>query len=167
MRLLMVAAALLVASCGESANQQPPTSTAPSSSPVTGTAITELANRVFPPTSAQSHPPGTDGYVECEFFTGIDFDFSNCPVTDRFLARLRQNPNASDRARPFCRCQNILPIRIVTAEPSTSGGVAHINLGNATIDLIMKVERGRLLVDDTQCAGKGPETSYYNEPVHC
>lgn len=125
----------------------------------------EVASEVFPPSSPQSHPPGTDGYVECEFSTGVDDDFSNCPVTARFLARLRQNPNASDRARPFCRCQNILPIREVTAESTPSGGVAHVNLANAAIDLIMKLDGGRLLVDDTQCRGKGSETSYYTDPV--
>jgi len=103
--------------------------------------------------------------VECEFATGVDFAFSNCPVTARFLARLNQNPSASDRARPFCRCQNILPKRDISTESTVSGGVAHMDLGNAQIDLIMSFDGGRLLVDDTQCPGRGPATSYYMEPV--
>ena len=125
----------------------------------------QVASKIFPPSSARSHPPGTEGYVECEFSTDVDFEFSNCPVTARFLARLHQNPSASDQARPFCRCQNILPIRDVTAETTSSGGVAHVKLGNALIGLIIKVDAGQLLVDDTQCPGKGPNTSYYLDPV--
>jgi hypothetical protein len=105
------------------------------------------------------------GYVECEFANGIDFEFANCPVTPRFMARLRQNPSASDRARPFCRCQNILPKRDITTESTTSGGVAHLDLGNALIDLMMTLDDGRLLVDDTRCPGRGSETSYFIEPV--
>jgi hypothetical protein len=128
-------------------------------------AIMEVASQVFPPTSPSSHPPGPGGFVECEFSTGVDFDFSGCPVTARFAARLHQNPSASDQARPFCRCQNILPIRDITVESTASGGVAHVDLGNARIDLLMTVEGGRLVVDDTQCPGKGAATSYYVDPV--
>ena len=68
-------------------------------------------------------------------------------------------------ARPFCRCQNILPKRDITSVPNSDGGVAHVDLGNAQIDLIMKIENGRLLVDDTECPGKGAATSLYTEPV--
>lgn len=193
MRTSLVIAALLLVSCGGSATSNQPTATAPpsagtaspSASPslvtavpsagtaspspspslVTAAAITEVASAVFPPSSSQSHPPGTDGYVECEFATGVDFEFSNCPVTTRFLARLRQNPSASAQARPFCRCQNILPKRDITTESTPSGGVAHVDLGNAHIDLLMTLEGGRLLVDDTQCPGGGAATSYYLDPV--
>lgn len=165
---------LLVSCAGTQTSSSPTASPIPtaatvspstSSSPVTGAAIAQVATAVFPPTSSQSHPPGTEGYVECEFATGVDFDFSNCPVTARFLARLHQNPSASDRARPFCRCQNILPKRDITTEATTSGGVAHVDLGNAQIDLVMTVEGGRLLVDDTQCPNGGTATSYYVDPV--
>ena len=167
MRVWWVAAALLLASCGAT-SQQPTTATATPSALAAAGAITEIANRVFPLASAQSHPPAYPGsvdYVECEFARGVDFEFSNCPITARFLARLLQNPSAMGRSRAFCRCQNTLPMRTVTADPASSGGVAHINLGNATIDLILKVEGGRLLVDDTQCPGKGSKTSYYLDPV--
>ncbi len=81
------------------------------------------------------------------------------------MARLRQNLSASDQARPFCRGQNILPIRDVIVDTSPAGGVAHVNLGNAAIDLIITVDGGRLLVDDTRCPGKGSETSYYLDRV--
>jgi hypothetical protein len=69
------------------------------------------------------------------------------------------------RARPFCRCQNILPKRDVTTESTPTGGVAHVDLGNALIDLVLILEAGRLLVDDTQCPRRGAATSYYVEPV--
>lgn len=166
---------MLLVSCGGASSSNAPTARAatsagtlspsPSPSLATAAAITQVASEVFPPSSTQSHPPGTEGYVECEFATGVDFEFSNCPVTTRFLARLHQNPSASDQARPFCRCQNILPKRDIATESTVSGGVAHVGLGNAQIDLLMALEGGRLLVDDTQCPGGGAATSYYIDPV--
>jgi hypothetical protein len=175
MRRWMAALTLLLVSCGgpSASNSSTPSASAsavsatPTTSPtaVSNAAITQVAAKVFPPSSPQSHPPGTEGYVECEFSTGVDFDFSNCPVTVRFLARLHLNPSASDMARPFCRCQNILPKRDITVEATDSGVLAHVDLGNAQIDLVMTVDGGRLLVDDTQCPGGGPATSYYVEPV--
>lgn len=174
-RTWLVIATVVLVSCGGSSSSKAPASSAvssagaaspsPSPSLVTSDAITQVALAVFPPSSSQSHPPGTEGYVECEFSTGVDFDFSNCPVTARFLARLHQNPSASDQARPFCRCQNILPTRNITTELTVSGGVAHVDLGNAQIDLVMTFEGGRLLVDDTQCPGRGSATSYYMDAV--
>ena len=171
MRPWLVAAMLLLISCGEASSSNAPTASAVpsagtpshSSSPslVTSAAITQVTMEVFPP----SHPPGPEGYVECEFATGVAFQFSNCPVTTRFLARLQRNPSASDQARPFCRCQNILPKRDITTEVTVSGGVAHVDLGNAHIDLLMTLEGSRLLVDDTQCPGRGATTSYYVDPV--
>ena len=175
MRRWLVTTMLLLVGCGGASGSTAPTASAvpsattrsPSPSPtlVTAAAITKVASEVFPPSSSQSHPPGPEGYVECEFATGVDFEFSNCPLTARFLARLQQNPSASDQARPFCRCQNILPKRDITTESTTSGGVAHVDLGNAQIDLVMTMESGRLLVDDTQCPNGGTATSYYIEPV--
>jgi hypothetical protein len=172
MQRLLIAATLLLAGCAgsptaapASASALPTASAASSPSPVSPAAIFGVASEVFPPSSAQSHPPGTDGYVECEFSTGVDFQFTVCPVTTRFLARLHQNPSASDQARPFCRCQNILPKRDITTESTVSGAIAHIDLGNAQIDLLMTIDGGRLLVDDTQCPGKGSATSYYLDPV--
>ena len=175
MRRCLVAAMLLLTSCGGASSSYAPTASAvpsagtpsQSASPslLTAAAITQVASEVFPPSSSQSHPPGTEGYVECEFASGVDFQFSNCPVTIRFLTRLQQNPSASDQARPFCRCQNILPKRDITIEVTVSDGVAHVDLGNAHIDLLMTLEGGRLLVDDTQCPGRGAATSYYVDPV--
>jgi hypothetical protein len=175
MRRWLVAATLLLVSCGGAPSSNAPTASAgpsartpgPSASPnlVAAAAITQVASEVFPSASSQSHPPGSDGYVECEFATGVDFQFSNCPVTARFLARLHQNPSASDQARPFCRCQNILPKRDITTESTVSGGVAHVDLGNARVDLLMTFEGGHLLVDDTQCPSGGAATSYYVDPV--
>ncbi len=175
MRRCLVAAILLLVSCSGAWSSNAPTASVipstgapspiPSPSLVTAAAIAQVASEVFPPSSSQSHPPGTEGYVECEFATGVDFEFSNCPVTARYLARLQQNPSASDQARPFCRCQNILPKRDITTGPAVSGGVAHVDLGNAQIDLLMTFEGGRLLVDDTQCPRGGAATSYYVDPV--
>jgi len=175
-RRLLLAATVLLASCGgvttstATASGSPApspraSSPGPSASPATAAAITQLAYEVFPPSTPQSHPPGTVGYVECEFAAGVDFQFSNCPVTARFLTRLQQNPSASDEARPFCRCQNILPNRNITPESTPSGGIAHVDLGNAHIDLVMTIQDGRLLVDDSQCPGQGPASSYYVDPV--
>ena len=152
---------LFLASCGGTSTLNPTASSSPSPNLATAAAITRVASEVFPP----SQPPGPEGYVECEFAAGLAFEFTNCPVTPRFLARLQKNPSASDRVRPFCRCQNILPKRDITAESTASGGVAHVDLGNAQIDLLMTVDGGRLLVDDTQCVGGGAVTSYYVDPV--
>lgn len=166
-RSWLVAAVLTLASCGGSGAPSPAAtaSVSPSSSLISTTALADVAHRIFPPATSQSHPPGPEGYVECEFSTGVDFDFSTCPVTARFLSRLHQNPSASGRSRPFCRCQNILPKRDITVSAIQAGGVAHVDLGNATIDLIIISDRGTLLVDDTQCPGKGSNTSYYIDPV--
>jgi hypothetical protein len=53
----------------------------------------------------------------------------------------------------------------MTAETSITGGVAHVTLGSIRVDLVMVDEGGNLLVDDTQCTGRGAATSIYASPV--
>jgi len=53
----------------------------------------------------------------------------------------------------------------MTAETSSTGGVAHVTMGSIRGDLVMVDEGGTLLVDDTRCTGRGAATSIYTSPV--
>ena len=68
----------------------------------------------------------------------------------------------------FCRCQNV-PALSAQFDPQVTptGGVAHVTLSALKLDLIMVQEKGKLLVDDTQCTGRGASTSIYADLVLC
>jgi len=68
----------------------------------------------------------------------------------------------------FCRYQNVPALGAqFDPEVTPTGGVAHAMLGALKLDLIMVQEKGRLLVDDTQCTGRGPRSSIYADLVLC
>ncbi len=150
-------AVLAVAACG-SPSQGPAatpsqiavTSSAPS--PTTAQVLA-VAHRIF---------IGQNG-GECSWQ-----DRSSCPITARLAARFaqQQQPPAVGPGplAAFCRCQNI-PDLSMTAETSSTGGVAHVTMGSIRGDLVMVDEGGTLLVDDTQCTGRGAATSIYTSPV--
>jgi hypothetical protein len=117
--------------------------------------IETIAHQIFP----GPHPVGCNWH-----------DRANCPVTDRLAARLDEltAPRAEGPgpSPPLCRCQNGPNFISVRPEVTASGGIAHVTLDyggglNSNIDLIVVVSSGRLLVDDTQCAGGGSSTSVY------
>jgi hypothetical protein len=120
----------------------------------TAAALDALARQAFP----GDHPAGC-GPV------------ATCPVTDRLRARLqelsRPPANGPGPLVEFCRCQNGASSMAVTSEVSGAGGVAHVTLvygpgSSSKIDLIIvQGSDSQLLVDDTQCTGKGPSTSIY------
>jgi len=127
-------------------------------SPATTTAeVLAVAGRIFP----GPHPAG------CNWR-----DRSACPVTDRLAARLEQLAQPP-KVGPgpialFCRCQNVPAVSAqFDPEVTPTGGVAHVTLGALRLDLIMVQEKGNLLVDDTQCTGRGPSTSIYADLVLC
>src|SRR5215831_13994630 len=141
-------------------------STPPTSSPspltlaspaITTTEVLGVAEKIF----QGPHPAGCDWR-----------DRLNCPVTDRLAARMEQLAQPS-KVGPgpialFCRCQNVpAPGAQFDPEVTPTGGVAHVTLGALKLDLIMIQETARLLVDDTQCTGRGPSTSIYAELVLC
>jgi hypothetical protein len=137
----------------------PPSPATPPAQPVTAGAIVAVAGRIF---LRMARAGGY--YGECDSGS----DFAQCPVTVRLLVRLKQNPTGGPGGGsvPFCRCQNFWPNQTVTATVTPNGGVAHVTIfGNVVIDLIMTEVDGVLLVDDTQCDGRGASTSIYATPV--
>ena len=130
---------------------------APASPANTTAEVLAVAERIFP----GPHPGGCDWR-----------DRSACPVTDRLAARLDQlvqPPKVGPGPiAPFCRCQNVPALSAeFDPEVTPTGGVAHMTLGALKLDLIMVRERGKLLVDDTQCTGRGSSTSIYADLVLC
>ena len=54
----------------------------------------------------------------------------------------------------------------MTADVTPIGGSAHVDFGNGVrVDFIMVEHGGSLLVDDTQCTGRGALTSIYTDPL--
>jgi len=93
---------------------------------------------------------------------------SGCPVTPRLAARITQieAPSAIGSGPPnsWCRCQNVADVAM-TADITPSGGTAHVDFKNGVkVDFIMVEQAGSLLVDDTQCTGRGASTSIYVDP---
>ncbi len=133
----------------------PPAATAaPKPASVTTADLDALARRIFP----GPNPAGCG-------------NLASCPVTDRLRARVEQlshtPANQPGPLAQFCRCQNGASGMSVTSEADESGGVAHVVLdygGSFTskIDLIIvRQPDSRLLLDDTQCTGRGAGTSLY------
>jgi hypothetical protein len=113
-----------------------------------------MARRIFP----GDHPDGCG-------------DLAACPVTDRLRARvvqLSQTPKGQPGpVAQFCRCQNGADNMTVTSEVTGAGGVAHVILHygptlTSRFDLIIvQGPTSQLLLDDTQCTGRGSATSLY------
>jgi hypothetical protein len=55
---------------------------------------------------------------------------------------------------------------VITADVTPTGGTAHVDFGGGLkVDFIMVEQSGSLLVDDTQCSGRGAATSIYVDPL--
>jgi hypothetical protein len=129
-------------------------STAPTLRTVTTADLDAMARRIFP----GDHPAGCG-------------DFAACPVTDRLRARVtelsRPSPGQAGGVVQFCRCQNGAQSMSVTSEVGGPGGVAHVALhygagSDVKLDLVfVRQPDSRLLLDDTQCTGRGAGTSLY------
>jgi hypothetical protein len=141
---------------GLAATAQPSSTptTAPTPATVTTADLDAMARRIFP----GDHPAGCG-------------DFVTCPVTDRLRARVaefsRTTPGQPGPIVQFCRCQNGAESMSVTSEASGTGGVAHVVLHygssfDVKLDLVfVRQPDSRLLLDDTQCTGRGAGTSLY------
>ena len=165
----LILAVLALAGCagpGGSSEAQPATTTtttspatpatsAPSATPSVAVAdLDAMAHRIFP----GAHPAGCG-------------DLTACPITDRLRARVEQlshtPPGQPGPVAQFCRCQNGADSMSVTSEVTGAGGVAHVELHygptfTSRIDLIIVGgPDSRLLLDDTQCTGRGASTSIY------
>ena len=56
-------------------------------------------------------------------------------------------------------------VRAISAQPTPSGGVAHVTIRYRHVDLVIASVDGKLLADDLQCARGGVDTSVYREPL--
>ena len=145
-------------SAAQSPLQSPVSSPLAVASPAITTAeVLAVAERIFP----GPHPAGCDWR-----------DRLTCPITDRLAARMEQLAQPP-KVGPgpialFCRCQNVPAISAqFDPQVTPTGGVAHVTLSALKLDLIMVQEKGKLLVDDTQCTGRGSSTSIYADLVLC
>src|SRR5205814_3834431 len=99
---------------------------------------------------------GTNGY--CPYL--------ECPITPRLATRMAelikiQSGYKTGGGDLWCRCQNGGP-QTVTAEVTPAGGIATVDFGWGKMDFLMVLQDGKLLLDDTQCAGVGPSSSIYS-----
>ena len=118
--------------------------------------LTNVAERIY-------HPVASGYSFGC--LTQELADPAKCPITTRLLARLTR-PSYGPGEDLFCRCQNDdLTVRAISAQSTLSGGVAHITIGYNHVDLVIARVDGKLLADDLQCGGGGPDTSVYREPL--
>jgi hypothetical protein len=147
--------------------------------------LTELANPARLAIDVRSAPPVTAAEIRAvaqrvfpgEYPTGCNpQDRAACPITDRLAARLGElSVPQADRPGPpilFCRCQNPASRAMdIEATTTPAGGTAHVTLypdvSPIRLDLLMVRQGGRVLVDDTQCTGRGPSTSIYEQLVAC
>ncbi|HXM57323.1 MAG TPA: hypothetical protein VOB72_18140 [Candidatus Dormibacteraeota bacterium] len=127
---------------------------APTANPVTVADLDAMARRVFP----EPHPAGCG-------------PIATCPIAQRLRARVeelsRPRPNQPGPVVQFCRCQNGASSLRVASGVTESGGIAHVVLvyeggHDIALDLIfVRTPDAGLLLDDTQCTGRGPSTSLY------
>ena len=93
---------------------------------------------------------------------------ATCPVTPKLAARIKvmETPPANGgRPNSWCRCQNAGDV-VITSDVTPTGGTAHVDFSNGVkVDFDMVEQSGSLLVDDTQCTGRGASTSIYVDPL--
>lgn len=129
---------------------------APSTAEASVADLTNVAERIY-------HPVASGYSFGC--LTQEWADRRRCTITTRLLARLTR-PSYGPGEDLFCRCQNDdLTVRAISAQSTLSGGVAHITIGYSHVDLVIARVDGKLLADDLQCGGGGPDTSVYREPL--
>jgi hypothetical protein len=168
---------LALAACGGAAAGSPASGAKPAAA---ATAATVQASPAAPAVAAATPKPASVTVAELDAVARRIFpgahpagcgDLATCPVTDRLRARVEQlsQPPAigPGPVAQFCRCQNGAAGMTVTSEAGESGGVAHVVLDygagfRSRIDLIIvRQPDSRLLLDDTQCTGRGAGTSLY------
>ena len=116
--------------------------------------LTNVAERVYHPVAG--------GYSFCCLTLELA-DQAKCPITRCLPARLTQ-PSYGPGEDLFCRCQNGDPtLRPGSAQPTPSGDVAYVTVGYSLALVIASVD-GKLLADDLQCGGGGPDSSVYGNP---
>ena len=105
-------------------------------------------------------------YVTCDNGYGGSARYSRCSVTARLNARLTTVFSGFISApEPLGGGQDPeWATESITAEPTGTGGVAHITLAKSTspgsrYDLVIVLSAGKLVVDDLYCTGADPATS--------
>jgi hypothetical protein len=92
--------------------------------------------------------------------------YLECPITPRLAIRLAELIKIESGYKTggtdlWCRCQNS-GTPTITTEVTSEGGTATVTfLPGHQIDVLMVTQHGELLVDDTQCTGRGASTSIY------
>jgi hypothetical protein len=171
--MLMVA---LLVSCGSPANPTAnvtstptPTATAtptpvPSVTPAaTVDDLTVVASMVYP-ACTPANCAGDAMYTTCDAGSSGPDVFASCPLTARLLAQIKHDvdgvPSAPD---PVGGGQDPeWTTEMVTASPSSTGGVVHVTLGfgpgttTEEYDLVVILQGSKLLVDDLYCTGSDP-----------
>ena len=146
-------------------SQAPATTPSPTITPSLAVTPTPVATPTPEPVSAAQIEA-----VARQFFTG-DMTchdapiFADCPITTRLAARVaevvkQQCSYPTGGGDVWCRCQQYFNVA-ATAEVTPGGGIAHVTSGALRMDFIMVTQIGKLLVDDTQCTGRGASTSIY------
>jgi len=129
--------------------------------PATVADLVALGDQIFPAGPDETSQSGGTAYNSCGPFT----NYPPCPLTPRLQARLQQIKYW------LCRgCGTGAISRNITATPTATGGMVHSAMGTRdgtaeSFDLIVVNQGGQLLVDDELCAGGGPDTSIYKDPV--
>lgn len=163
MRCGFVALILMLAGCGTSSAPLAQTSSNPASAsaPAKPVPTGELMA-----VAAQIYPLQAGRYVTCDAGSGGSTRYSQCPVTtrlrDRLLTVFAGHISAPE---PLGGGQDPeWPTESITADPSGTGGVAHVVLTkpaspSSHYDLVIISSGGNLLVDDIYCTGSTPESS--------
>ena len=168
--LFLVLVVCLLAGCAAGAgtgdvSQAPATTPSPTITPSLAVTPIPVATPTPEPVSAAQIVA-----VAKQFFTG-DMTchdspvFADCPITTRLAARMvevikEQSSYPTGGGDVWCRCQQYFNL-VFAAEVTPGGGIAHVTSGPLRMDFMMVTQDGKLLVDDTQCTGRGASTSIY------
>ena len=143
--------ALVLAACGQTPQARPAVTATSSAPAATTEELVAVGEKVFPLN------PATNYNVECTNFKeggakpspAAPNDYSTCPVTQRFRARLEQSQEL------FAPGQNPPADRVVAGFPQPGGGVAQVKIwqGHVEVDLVVVRENGQWLVDDVEHKG--------------
>jgi len=109
-------------------------------------------------------------YAECQYYHGGEPTFKACPLTPRLEARLTSHIGRFPPrygAGAFCRCLAVSRDIAVATTIHKDTATAHVRLfgGAETVDLVLALSQGYLLVDDIQCNARGTASSIYVDPI--
>jgi len=180
--ILMIA---LLASCGSPASPTAsvtstptaaatpaatPTSTPAPSATLSATVdqLTVVASALYPACTL-SNCAGDAMFTTCDAGSSGPDVFASCPLTPRMLTQIKHDvdgvPSAPD---PIGGGQDPeWTTETVTANPSSTGGIAHVTLGfgpgttTEEYDLVVILQGSTLLVDDLYCTGSDPAGDVY------